>query len=239
MSTIIDTEITSPSVEVINSVVTFDESTIPSTYDNIKEDIIPSIQEVGSMTAPFTGVYSNQSTKKTIQPLDIAKEWVDSENDEELYHAKTIFLEMAERNMKKENYVIVHRGYNIVRYMSDNSQAFFRLAATHQDIKTGKISCLYEWKLKGKSFYILAIDDVDSYSNKWLEERRDFYNNVATKGYIQDGKFDKKSYSILRRNCYKDFTNKFTSTWFYKDFDTAKRAIIMKVDGHVSFIKSV
>lgn len=189
----------------------------------------------------FIKSYSNKidrnDNKTRIQPLDIAEEWVNSENDECLWNAKKTFLGFCKRNLKHQNYTDVHRGYNIIEYLSKDSQKFFRMVADHVDLKNNKIARLYEWKINGKLVHILAIDDVDSLTNTWLQNRKDFYNDVARKGQIDGVGFDKKSYSILRRNCLKDFANKFTSTWFFKDFDSAKRAITMKVDGHVQFLK--
>lgn len=219
---------------------------IERSWSNIEKDVpvhsVPwSTTNVKSLKTKFSESSDRApikgDDKKRIQPLDIAEEWVDSENDEILWNAKTTFLELAKRNLKKNNYTMVYRAYDIVDYLSDGSQGFFRMVVDHADVKNMKFARLFEWKIKGKLVYILAIDDMDTPTNKWLDNRLDFYNDVATRGQVEGGKFDKKSYSILRRNCLKDFTNKFTSTWFFKDFETAKRAITMKVDGHVQFLK--
>lgn len=183
---------------------------------------------------------TEKPVKKNIQPLDIAEEWVKSENDQILYEAKSNFLGFVKRNLKRERYTIVHRAYDIIQYLSVESRGFFRIIADHEDKVNNKIASLYEWKFMGNLIYILAIDNIDTESNDWLQKRRDFYEDVAKKGRLDDGsgELNNMAYSILRRNCLKDFVNKFTSTWFYKDFETAKRAITMKVDGHVTFFKN-
>lgn len=227
------TSLTAPSAAPESSIKTFVWSSENIVNGNIRQSQNPSSFKSRNITG---GTISNDD-KKHVQPLDIAEEWVNSEYDEDIHFAKNTFLTFAKRNLKKENYTIVYRGYDIIKYLSEGSQGFFRIIANHIDLKNAKIARLYEWKMKGSNIYILAIDDIDSPINNWLDDRRDFYNDVASKGQLEDGSFDKKSHSILRRNALKDFANKFTSTWFFKDFDTAKRAITMKVTGHVQFLK--
>lgn len=239
MNTTIETNTdVSVNVENTTSTVTF--------TDIVEPDIKPSVQEETSLTTPFDmgsvtvenqwTVKQNNNTKKRIQPLDTVITWIDSEYDNFVRDAKYMFLDIAMRNLKKQDFTDVYRAYDIVDYLSEASLTYIRMIANHKDTKNNKIARLYEWRNKGKFVYILAIDD-DSETNTWLDDRRAFYNDVASKGMLSDGKFDKKSYSILRRNCLKDFANKFTSTWFFKDFDTAKRAITMKVYGYVQFLR--
>ena len=180
---------------------------------------------------------TQEDTKKSIQPIDVIHSWVDSENNEYLHSAKTNFLRLVKKNMRDERYTIVHRGYNLTGYVSSKSRSYFREVVVHNDFKNGKIATMYEWKFENNSVYILAIDDVDSETNTWLQRRLDFYNDVATRGQTKEGGFDEKSYSILRHNCFKDFGSKFISTFFFEDFELAKRTLTMKVEGHVKFLK--
>lgn len=229
-------EITIPDLSVtpLGRINEFYQKTVNTIKSHEEEMAIPKLK-----LKPQYGKHESNEVKATnernyIQPLDVAEEWVNSEYDETLHYAKSKFLNFAKNNIRKENYTIVYRGYDIHRYLSDRSSGFFRTVVDHLDEKNSKIARLYEWKVDGNLVFILAIDDSN---NTWLEDRREFYNNVASKGQLLDGTFEKKSYSILRRNSLKDFSNKFISTWFFKDFDTAKRAIIMKVDGRVQFLK--
>lgn len=176
--------------------------------------------------------------KVTIKPLDIVNYWIDCENDQGIFNAKKNFLKFALKNLENEKYAMVHQTYDIIKYLSEVSRMHFRVIARHTDSKTKKIATLYEWRLNRKIFFILGIDD-DETEISWYKDRVSFYKDLMDKSHKSrdSDEIDSKTYSILRRNSLHDFSGKFISTMFFDSFEMARAAMIMKVNGHVTFMK--
>lgn len=195
----------------------------------IDEDDESELKKNEEEPVTMTGHFKKQVSKKNFD--EKVMKMILDEQDERLYYFKSTFFNFVKLNMKIQNYVIVHKANNIIDYLSDKSQDYFTLLINYTDAINNKIFCLYHWKLHGQNVFILGYDDID---DEWLSSRHNYYIHIANKGN-KNGLYDKKTFSILRRNCFRDFTDKFTKTRFFNTLEEARYYISMNFSGEIRF----
>lgn len=175
----------------------------------------------------------------------LVRSWIDSEYDIDLHRSKTFLFNLLMVSLAKSGYSSVWKSTDIIQYLTESSQSFFRTVVSHPDTLAGNVLRLWDWNAKGSHVYIFTVSRAPTRHFDWAVKQRSKLDSIRENNLVEneddDWVISKKGYSILRRHAIKALCMEFMKLTFFKKFDDAKKFTInSNTSGDfINFIKKV